>query len=115
MKRRLYLTQAGQEMARTADQVLRALKESEETFAALRGSAAAASDRGGEHGQYFAPKLIAMFSARHPEVEMKLSVQNREAVVQLLAANEVDLAIMGQPRASWTRAPSRSPPTRSSS
>ena len=37
MKRRLYLTQAGQEMARTADQVLRALKESEETFAALRG------------------------------------------------------------------------------
>jgi DNA-binding transcriptional LysR family regulator len=98
MKRRLYLTHAGEEMARTSAQILRSLQEAEDAFAALRGL---------QHGRlavgvvstakYFAPKLIAMFSEKHPEIEMKLSVQNREGVVALLAANEVDLAIMGQP------------------
>jgi DNA-binding transcriptional LysR family regulator len=98
MRRRLYLTPAGEEMARTAERVLRALQDAEDAFAALRGL------RGGRlslavvsTAKYFAPKLIATFSEAHPDIEMKLSVQNREAVVRLLAANEVDLAIMGQP------------------
>jgi DNA-binding transcriptional LysR family regulator len=98
MKRRLHLTHAGEEMVRAAAQVLRALEEAEDAFAALRGlkkgriAIAVVST-----AKYFAPKLIAMFSERHPEIEMKLVVENREGVVALLAANEVDLAIMGQP------------------
>ncbi len=98
MKRRLYLTHAGEEMARYAQEVLRTLQEAEDTFAALRGL------RGGRiavaivsTAKYFAPKLIAMFSREHPEIEMKLLVNNREAVVQLLRANEIDFAIMGRP------------------
>jgi DNA-binding transcriptional LysR family regulator len=98
LKRRLYLTQGGEELARTAAEVLRALQDAEDAFAALRGL------RGGRlaiavvsTAKYFAPKLIATFGQRHPEIEMKLSVQNREAVIALLGANEIDLAIMGQP------------------
>ena len=98
MKRRLYLTQAGQEMARHAAQVLRSLQDADEAFAALRGL------KGGRiavvvtsTAKYFAPKLVARFSRAHPEVEMRLLVNNREAVVRLLAANEVDLALMGTP------------------
>ena len=47
--------------------------------------------------KYFAPKLIALFARRHPEVVLRLSVTNREVVIQALASNEVDLAIMGKP------------------
>jgi DNA-binding transcriptional LysR family regulator len=98
MKRRLYLTHAGEEMARTAARILRSLQEAEDAFAALRGLRRGRLAVGVvSTAKYFAPKLIAMFSEKHPEIEMKLSVQNREGVVALLAANEIDLAIMGQP------------------
>jgi DNA-binding transcriptional LysR family regulator len=98
MKRRLYLTEAGQEMARHATQVLRSLQDADEAFAAMRGL------KGGRiavvvtsTAKYFAPKLVARFARAHPEVEMRLLVNNREAVVRLLAGNEVDLALMGTP------------------
>jgi DNA-binding transcriptional LysR family regulator len=96
--RRLALTQAGEELARHARGVLRALDDADDALAALRGL------RGGRirvavtsTAKYFAPKLIALFAKRHPEVELRLVVNNREVVIQLVSANEVDLAIMGKP------------------
>jgi LysR family transcriptional regulator, low CO2-responsive transcriptional regulator len=96
--RRARLTQAGEEMLRHARVVLRALQDATDAFAALRGL------RGGRvaiaavsTAKYFAPKLLALFSQRHPEVELRLAVNNRDAVVQLLGDNDVDLAIMGTP------------------
>jgi DNA-binding transcriptional LysR family regulator len=47
--------------------------------------------------KYFAPRLIARFCERHPGVRILLQVDNREAVVRTLAANDVDLALMGRP------------------
>jgi DNA-binding transcriptional LysR family regulator len=98
--RSIRLTQAGEEMQHCARQVLAALHEAEETFAALKGL------RGGRvtiavvsTSKYFAPKLLAQFSERHPDVEIRLTVNNREAVVGQLDRNEVDLAIMGTPPA----------------
>jgi DNA-binding transcriptional LysR family regulator len=94
--KRLRLTQAGEEMQRYALQILAALKDAQDTFAALKGL------RGGRitiavvsTAKYFAPKLLALFAERHPEVEIRLLVNNREAVVEKLTANEIDLAIMG--------------------
>ncbi len=96
--RRLHLTQAGEELARHAREVLRAVEQADEALAALRGL------QGGRirvavtsTAKYFAPKLIALFAKRHPEVVVRLSVANREVVIGALAANEVDLAIMGKP------------------
>jgi DNA-binding transcriptional LysR family regulator len=98
--RRLHLTAAGEELARWVREVLRVLEQADDALAALKGL------RGGRirvavtsTAKYFAPKLIALFTARHPEVELRLFVNNRESVVQVLAANEVDLAIMGRPPA----------------
>lgn len=96
--RRIHLTQAGEELARHAREVLRTLEEADDALAALRGL------RGGRiriavtsTAKYFAPKLIALFARRHPEVVLRLSVTNREEVIQALAANEIDLAVMGKP------------------
>jgi LysR family transcriptional regulator for metE and metH len=47
--------------------------------------------------KYFAPRLIARFAEDHPGVRIQLQVDNREAVVRTLAANDVDLALMGRP------------------
>jgi DNA-binding transcriptional LysR family regulator len=94
----LRLTHAGEEMQRCARQVLEALRAAEDTFAALKGL------RGGRvsiavvsTAKYFAPKLLALFAQQHPQVELKLSVSNREAVIGQLTENQVDLAIMGTP------------------
>ena len=74
------------------------MKEADDAFAALKGL------KGGKltigvvsTAKYFAPKLLAQFARGHPEVELRLSVNNREAIVRQLDANEIDIAVMGQP------------------
>lgn len=96
--RRLHLTDAGEELLVHARAVLRALEDADEAFAAMKGL------RGGRvrlavvsTAKYFAPKLIARFTRTHPDVKIRLQVDNREAVVRTLAANDVDLALMGRP------------------
>jgi DNA-binding transcriptional LysR family regulator len=98
MGRRLHLTGAGEELVQHARAVLRALDEADEVFAALKGL------EGGRvklavvsTAKYFAPRLIARFAEEHPGVQLRLRVDNREAVVRTLAANEVDVALMGRP------------------
>jgi len=92
------LTSGGEELLRHATAVLRTLDEAHEAFAALRGV-----ERGRiaiavvSTAKYFSPKLLALFSRARPGVELRLAVHNREAVIELLVANEVDLAIMGTP------------------
>jgi DNA-binding transcriptional LysR family regulator len=96
--RRLHLTEAGEELVLHARAVLRALEDADEAFAAMKGL------RGGRvrlavvsTAKYFAPRLIARFADAHPGVRIQLQVDNREAVVRTLAANDVDLALMGRP------------------
>ncbi len=96
--KKVHLTEAGRELARYAAGVTELLREAEETLAALRGV------RGGvlkiavvSTAKYFAPTLLAEFTRAHPDVGIKLAVANREEVVKSLAANEVDIAIMGRP------------------
>jgi LysR family transcriptional regulator, low CO2-responsive transcriptional regulator len=96
--RRIALTEAGAELLPHAHAVLRSLQDAEDAFAALRGLAAGrVSIAVVSTAKYFAPKLLALFSRDHPELELKLAVHNRDAVVQLLVENEVDLALMGTP------------------
>lgn len=46
---------------------------------------------------YFAPQLLATFNQRFPSVTVSLDVTNRQALLQQLNHNEMDMAIMGQP------------------
>lgn len=96
--KKVYLTEAGEEIARHARRIAQQLREAEEALDALKGV------RGGRlaigvisTAKYFAPRLLAEFKHRHPGVELQLGVYNRETVVRKLADNEIDLAIMGQP------------------
>ncbi|MDR2000958.1 MAG: LysR family transcriptional regulator, partial [Zoogloeaceae bacterium] len=47
--------------------------------------------------QYFAPRLLVAFRNQYPEADLRLGVFNREALVNQLADNQVDLVIMGMP------------------
>jgi LysR family transcriptional regulator, low CO2-responsive transcriptional regulator len=94
--RRVFLTEAGNELYRYAQQVLGAIKDAEEILGAMKGLQGGRLTIGVvSTAKYFAPKLLAMFNERHPNLELKLQVNNREAVVQMLAGNEIDVAVMG--------------------
>jgi LysR family transcriptional regulator, low CO2-responsive transcriptional regulator len=96
--RQVALTDAGNRMLQHAHAVLRSLADAEEDLAALRGLEAGRVSIGVvSTAKYFAPRLLALFARRHPAIELKLAVNNREAVLQLLIGNEIDLALMGTP------------------
>jgi DNA-binding transcriptional LysR family regulator len=95
--RKLYVTEAGQELLTRARDILRALKEAEDTLDGLKGlrrgriNLAVVST-----AKYFVPQLLALFGKDFPELEIRLAVNNRNSVIEQLVANEVDLAIMGR-------------------
>ena len=95
--RKLYVTDAGQELLVHAREILRALKDAEDRLDGLRGLR-----RGRINlavvttAKYFAPKLLARFGRDLPELEIRLAVNNRDSVIEHVVANEVDLAIMGR-------------------
>jgi DNA-binding transcriptional LysR family regulator len=95
--RKLYVTEAGQELLARARDILRALKEAEDTLDGLKGlrrgriNLAVVST-----AKYFVPQLLAQFGRNFPELEIRLAVNNRNSVIEQLIANEVDLAIMGR-------------------
>jgi DNA-binding transcriptional LysR family regulator len=98
--KRVYLTDAGEVLLDHARQILRLLNDADESLLALKGlkggrvSVAVTST-----AEYFAPGLLAKFRRMHPDVRVRLLVDNREEVARRLEANEVDMAIMGRPPA----------------
>src|SRR5919109_2475246 len=96
--RQVALTEAGSRTLRHAQAVLRSLDDAEEDLAALRGLETGRVSIGVvSPANYSAPRLRALFARQHPGVELKLAVNNREVVLELLTGNEGDLALMGTP------------------
>lgn len=96
--RKVTLTLTGEYFLLYARRMLAALKNAEDLLARLR------SAEGGRlaigmlgTAQYFLPHLLAGFLRDRPGVEVNLTVGNREALVESLHRNEVDLAVMGRP------------------
>lgn len=96
--KKVFLTAAGDEVARHARRIAQQLREAEEALDAIKGV------RGGRlsigvisTAKYFAPRLLAEFRRDKSGIELNLRVNNRETVVRQLADNEIDLAIMGAP------------------
>ncbi len=96
--KKIHLTDAGRELARRSRAIADELRAAGEALDAMRGL-----EQGRLHiaavstAKYFAPPMLARFLRAHPAVKLELSVDNREAVIERLAANEIDLAIMGRP------------------
>jgi DNA-binding transcriptional LysR family regulator len=96
--KRIHLTEAGRELRARAHTIARELEAAEGALDAMRGLTYGRLTIGlVSTAKYFAPALLGRFLKAHPGVTVKLDVDNREAMISLLAGNQVDLAIMGRP------------------
>lgn len=91
-------TEAGQAILRAGQRIEALLAECAQEIAQLKGV------RGGRvsagvvsTAKYFAPKALAAFRQRHPGVDVRLAVGNRQETIRALRDLELDLAIMGRP------------------
>lgn len=98
--KKTYLTDAGATLLTYARAILAQLHDAEEALARMKGVA------GGRlnvavisAGDYFFPRLLAVFMRRHPGVTLNLTVHNREELLHRLAENLTDLAVMVRPPA----------------
>ncbi len=98
MGKKIFLTEAGQELRHYSHAILEQLSEMQTVFEELKGL---------EQGKltlavvntanYFMPQLLATFCQQYPNITVNLHVANRDAVLKQLADNSTDLAITGQP------------------
>jgi LysR family transcriptional regulator, low CO2-responsive transcriptional regulator len=96
--KKVHLTDAGRTLYKHAQSILAQVHEAQLEFEEMRGM------RRGQlnitiasTANYFAPRLLAAFCQRHPEVKVSLDVSNREHILELLNETDKDLAIMGRP------------------
>jgi len=98
MGKKIYLTDAGRELYQYSRAITQQLAEMESVINEMKGL-----DQGKitlsvvNTANYFTPQLLATFCQRYPSINVILQVANRDAVLQHLADNDTDLAIMGQP------------------
>jgi LysR family transcriptional regulator, low CO2-responsive transcriptional regulator len=98
ISKRVHLTDAGLELARTARAMTQAWASFEQSMDAMKGltrgklRVAVVST-----AQYFVPRLLGSFCAQFPEIDISLEVLNRDGVVQRLRDNQDDLYIMSMP------------------
>lgn len=96
--KRLYLTAAGESLAKTARAMLDEWLAFEQAVGAMKGL-----ERGqlrvslASTAKYFVPRLLGSFCAEHPNIEIALEVLNRDGVVARLRENRDDLYIMSTP------------------
>jgi len=96
--RRIVLTTVGEYFLVHARRLLGELKDAEDTIARLKGVQTGQLTIGVlSTAKYFMPRLLAGFLREHPGVEIRLEVGNRQTLSELLARNELDLAVMGTP------------------
>ena len=96
--KRIFLTEAGKEFLHYCRVILEQIKEAQLVLTELKGL-----ERGKLNisvvstANYFMPQLLAKFCKRYPNINVILNVANRDAVLQQIADNATDLAVMGQP------------------
>lgn len=96
--KRLHLTEAGLELHHYIRAITQQLTEAEEVLARLKGLEAGHLRLAVVRtAKYFAPKLLALFKERFGRITLTLDVTGRDELLKGLAANEIDLAIMGRP------------------
>ncbi|WP_421886137.1 LysR family transcriptional regulator [Methylibium sp.] len=92
------LTQAGDLMASYAGRILDLWRDVGDEMATLRGVFSGTLRVGAvTTAEYLLPPLLVSFANEHPNVKVKLRVGNRDDIARMLAAQEVDLVIMGRP------------------
>ncbi|HEY9891669.1 MAG TPA: LysR substrate-binding domain-containing protein [Candidatus Sericytochromatia bacterium] len=95
--KRLYLTQAGEELVKTCREVFNNLDQFEMTVADLKGL------KQGRlriavitTAKYFVPRLLGPFCQRYPGIDISLQVTNHEHILNRLSDNLDDIYVMSQ-------------------
>jgi DNA-binding transcriptional LysR family regulator len=92
------LTRAGEILLVDVHRALQALQHAEDALARLRDNVSGVVSIGMVSStKYFLPRLLAQFHEQQPDVELSLSVGNREQLLERLRRGQVDIAIMGEP------------------
>jgi len=96
--KKVYLTPGGAELLYFSRAIISQFRDAEEALAQFKGI------EGGRlnvavisAGDYFFPRLLVEFARRHPGVKLNLTVHNRAELLELMASNQADLAIMVRP------------------
>ncbi len=96
--KKIYLTPAGREMLHYSRAIIQQFRDAEAAMAGLKGVAGGTLNVAViSAGDYFFPRLLAVFTRRQPGVTLNLQVHNREALLRELIENRTDLAIMVRP------------------
>lgn len=96
--KRLYLTEAGQALLETSQEIFSRLEQFDMAVANLKGmkqgrlSLAVITT-----AKYFVPRLLGPFCERYPGIDVALQVTNHEVIQERMANNEDDLYIVSQP------------------
>ena len=95
--KRLFLTEAGQELFSSCQEIFERLEQLEMTIANLKGM---------KQGRlrlsvitttkYFMPRLLGPFCQKYSGIDVSLTVTNHEQVIERLANNQDDLYVMSQ-------------------
>ena len=95
--KRLYLTQAGQELFATCKEIFERISQFEMTVADLKGM------KQGKlrlavitTAKYFVPRLLGTFCQLYPGIDITLQVTNHSGIVERLKENLDDLYVMSQ-------------------
>lgn len=97
MNRRLYITEAGEQLMSYADSILVQFEEAKEV---LKDRNAAAKIRIGTNVSYSVsklPKLISGFRREHPEIPVYVRVENSAQIEEALIRNGLDFGIIDYP------------------
>lgn len=98
--RGIRLTEAGEMLDGYAHRILELWREAGEEMATLQGVFSGTLRVGAiTTAEYLLPPMLVTFANEHPQVKLKLQVGNRDEIVRMLGAQEIDLAIMGRPPA----------------
>ena len=96
--RGIRLTDAGREFAEHVEEVLERVAHLEELSARWKGVRSGRIRLGVvSTAKYFVPRLLARFLQSRPGVDFRMTIHNREEILDELRANTIDFAIMGRP------------------
>lgn len=95
--KKIFLTEAGREVLYASRSITARLDDLQANLAQLRGMDSGLLNIAVTTTvSAVATTILASFRGKHPKVSIHLDVSNRESVLGQLAANHIDLAIMGQ-------------------
>src|SRR5947207_8520506 len=96
----MLLTDAGREVLSLSERIEAAIADCETSLEMMAGKTAGRISIGAViTAKYFVPFMISGFSKRHPNIDVTLSIGNRQEIGTALRGYDLDFAIMGRPPA----------------